>query len=147
MNYYNEIKNKLIDNEIYFKVKDYSKEKHKVITYYEIGRLLNEAGGKYGDYIIEEFSKKLVNEIGKKYNKRTLFRIRQYYVLFSDEKVSQYATQLTWSHYIELLPIKDLEEIKYYITICKEQNIGRDKLREKIRNKEYKRLPIDTRKN
>ena len=146
MNYYNEIKNKLIDNEIYFKVKDYSKEKHKVITYYEIGRLLNEAGGKYGDYIIEEFSKKLVNEIGKKYNKRTLFRIRQYYVLFSDEKVSQYATQLTWSHYIELLPIKDLEEIKYYITICKEQNIGRDKLREKIRNKEYKRLPVDTRK-
>ena len=41
MNYYNEIKNKLIDNEIYFKVKDYSKERHKVITYFEIGKLLN----------------------------------------------------------------------------------------------------------
>ena len=41
MNYYNEIKNKLIDNEIYEKVKDYSKERHKVITYFEIGKLLN----------------------------------------------------------------------------------------------------------
>ena len=49
MNYYNEIKNKLIDNEIYSKVKDYSKERHKVIIYFEIGKLLTEAGGRYGD--------------------------------------------------------------------------------------------------
>ncbi|MBQ8234826.1 MAG: hypothetical protein IJZ36_04525, partial [Bacilli bacterium] len=60
MNYYNEIKNKIIDNEIYEKVKDYSKERNKVITYFEIGKLLNEAGGKYGDNIIEDYSKKLV---------------------------------------------------------------------------------------
>ena len=53
MNYYNEIKNKIIDNEVYVKVKDYSKERHKVITYFEIGKLLNEAGGKHGDNIIE----------------------------------------------------------------------------------------------
>ena len=54
MNYYNEIKNKIIDNEVYSKVKDYSKERHKVITYFEIGELLTEAGGKYGDKIIDE---------------------------------------------------------------------------------------------
>ena len=48
MNYYNEIKNKLINNEIYSRVKNYSKERHKVVTYFEIGRLLTEAGGKYG---------------------------------------------------------------------------------------------------
>ncbi len=62
MNYYNEIKNKLIDNEIYAKVKDYSKERNRVITYFEIGRLLNEAGNKYGDKIIDEYAKKLVIE-------------------------------------------------------------------------------------
>ena len=44
MNYYNEIKQKIIDNEIYSKVKDYSKERNTVITYFEIGRLLYEAG-------------------------------------------------------------------------------------------------------
>ena len=102
MNYYNEIKNKIIDNEIYSKVKDYSKERHKVITYFEIGKLLNEAGGKYGDNIIEEYSKKLVNEVGKKYNKRTLFRMKQFYIVFNNQKVSPLATQLTWSHYTEL---------------------------------------------
>lgn len=144
MNYYNEIKNKIIDNEIYSKVKDYSKERHKVITYFEIGKLLNEAGGKYGNNIIEEYSKKLVIEVGKKYNRRTLFRMKQFYIVFSNEKVSQLATQLSWSHYVELLPLKNLDEIRYYINICREQNIGRDLLREKIRNNEYNRLPIET---
>ena len=144
MNYYNEIKNKLIDDETYSKVKDYSKERHKVITYFEIGKLLNEAGGKYGDNIIDEYSRKLVIEVGKKYNRRTLFRMKQFYNMFIDEKVSQLATQLSWSHYVELLPLKNIDEIKYYINICKEQNIGRDSLREKIRNNEYSRLPGET---
>ena len=98
MNYYNEIKNKLIDNEIYSKVKDYSKERHKVITYFEIGKLLNEAGGKYGDNIIEEYSKKLVMEVGKKYNRSTLFRMKQFYNVFSNEKVAPLVQQLIWSH-------------------------------------------------
>ena len=107
MNYYNEIKNKIIDNEIYSKVKDYSKERNKVMTYFEIGKLLNEAGGKYGDKIIDEYSKRLVVEVGKKYNERTLRRIRQYYRMFKGEKWSPLATKLSWSHYTELLSIKD----------------------------------------
>ena len=115
MNYYNEIKNKLIDNEIYSKVKDYSKERHKVITYFEIGRLLNEAGGKYGDNIIDEYSKKLIIEVGKKYNRRTLFRMKQFYNMFSDEKVSTLWTQLTMSHYRILFRLNDHNEIDYYI--------------------------------
>ena len=113
MNYYDEIKSKLIDNEIYSRVKDYSKEKHKVITYFEIGRLLNEAGGKYGDNIIDEYSRKLVLEVGKKYTRRTLFRMKKFYNVFSDEKVSTLLSQLTWSHYLLLLSIKDYDEIIY----------------------------------
>ena len=144
MNYYKEIKNKLIDNEVYSKVKDYSKERHKVITYFEIGKLLNEAGGKYGDNIINEYSKKLVVEVGKKYNKRTLFRMRQFYNVFSDEKVSTMSTQLSWSHYTELLPIKDLSELLYYLNLCIRDNIDVRGLREKIKSKEYERLPEDT---
>ena len=65
VNYYNEIKNKIIDNEVYAKIKDYSRERNKVITYFEIGRLLTEAGGKYGDNIIDEYSKELILEVGK----------------------------------------------------------------------------------
>ena len=96
MNYYNEIKNKLIDNEVYKRVKDYSKERNTVITYFEIGRLLAIAGGKYGDNVIDEYSKKLTKEVGKKYNRRTLFRMKQFYNVFSNEKVS---TLWTLFHY------------------------------------------------
>ena len=132
MNYYNEIKNKLIDNEVYSRVKDYSKEKHKVITYFEIGKLLNEAGGKYGDNIIDEYSKKLVVEVGKKYNRRTLFRMKQFYNIFNDEKVSPMVTQLTWSHYIQLLSLKNEDEIIYYINTTINNNLNKRELQEKI---------------
>ena len=54
------------------------------------------------------------------------------------------APQLTWSHYQELLPIKDIDEIKYYIDISIRYNLSRNKLREKIRNKEYQRLDNKT---
>lgn len=65
MNYYEEIKNKIIDNKIYSKVKDYSKERNTINTYFEIDRILTETGGKYGDNIIDEYSKKLVVEVDK----------------------------------------------------------------------------------
>ena len=144
MNYYEEIKNKIIDNETYERVKDYSKERHRVITYYEIGKLLNEAGGKYGANIIKQYSEKLVVEVGKKYNRRTLFRMRQFYRTFSNEKVSTLSTQLSWSHYSELLSIKNADKLSYYLNLSIIQNIGVRELREKIKSKEYERLPDET---
>ena len=140
MNYYNEIKNKLIDNEVYSRVKDYSKERHKVITYFEIGKLLNEAGGKYGDNIIDEYSKKLVAEVGKKYNRRTLFRMKQFYKIFNNQKVSTLWTQLTWSH-LRLLFNLEIDSINYYIQII---NLSVRELEFKIKSNEYERLPTET---
>ena len=143
MNYYNEIKNKIIDNEVYAKVKDYSKERHKVITYFEIGKLLNEAGGKYGDNIIDEYSKKLVVEVGKKYNRRTLFRMKQFYNIFSNEKVSTLWTQLTWSH-LRLLFNLEIDSMNYYIKDTMNKNLSVRELEFKIKSNEYQRLPIET---
>ena len=140
MNYYNEIKNKIIDNEIFEKVKDYSKERNTIITYFEIGRLLNEAGGKYGDNIIDEYSKKLVIEVGKKYNRRTLFRMKQFYNVFSNEKVSPLVTQLTWTHCLVLISIKDIDEIYYYALQVKNRTLSKRELEEIIKNEEYNRL-------
>ena len=143
-NYYNEIKNKLIDNEAYKKVKDYSKNRNDLSTYYEVGKLLYEAGNKYGEGIIKKYSERLVIEVGKKYNKRTLFRMRQFYNMIEIQKVSPVATQLTWSHYCELLPLKDINEINYYAKITIEQCLSKRQLRERIRNKEYQRLDDNT---
>ena len=144
MDYYEEIKNKIIDNETYERVKDYSKERHRVITYYEIGKLLNEAGGKYGDNVINEYSKKLVVEVGKKYNRRTLFRMRQFYRTFSNEKVSPLVTQLTWTHYLVLLSVKDSNAVNYYIDQIFKRNLSKRQLEEVIKSKEYERLPDET---
>ena len=144
MNYYDEIKNRIIDNEVYCKIKDNSKERNTVITYFEIGRLLNEAGGKYGDNIIDKYSKKLIIEVGTKYNRRTLFRMKQFFLLFNDQKVSPLATQLTWSHYSELLSIKNRNKLIYYINLTIENNLSKRQLREKIKNNEYERLPLGT---
>ena len=144
MNYYEEIKNKIIDNETYERVKDYSKERHRVITHYEIGKLLYEAGGKYGANIIKQYSEKLVIEVGTKYNERTLRRMRQLYLLFKKQKWSTVSTKLSWSHYSEVLSIKDEEKLMYYINACISKNLSKMELREKIKSKEYERLPNET---
>ena len=144
IDYYDKIKENLLKCDAYDRVKDYSKNRNRVITYFENGRILTEAGGKYGDNIIDEYAKKLVIEVGKKYNRRTLFRMKQFYNVFKNEKVSQLATQLCWSHYIQLLVIKDKNEMEYYINISLEQKLSRNDLRNKIKNREYKRLSNKT---
>ena len=149
MNYYNEIKTKLIDNEVYKKVKDYSKNRNELNTYYDVGKLLIEAQGgedraKYGDGLIKEYSKRLINEVGKKYNERTLRRIRQFYLVFNNEIWSALPTELTWSHYCELLSLKDINEINYYIDIAINQNLAYRELSRRIKNKEYQRLDDKT---
>ncbi len=144
INYYDEIKNKLIDNEIYNRVKEYSKERNKVITYFEVGKLLDEAGKHYGENIIKEYSLKLINEVGKKFNERTLRRIRQYYRVFCNKKWSPMATKLSWSHYTELLSIKDERKLNYYINISIKNNLSKRQLREKIKTNEYERLDEET---
>ena len=145
MNYYNEIKNKIIDNEIYARVKDYSKERHRVFTYYEIGKLLTEAGSKYGDNIIEEYSKKLVKEVGKKYNSRTLRRMRQFYQFFEKQKWSPMGTKLSISHIRQLFCFTNSNEINYYANQIEKRNLSKRQLEEIIKNKEYERLPIESR--
>ena len=144
MNYYEEIKQKLIDNEIYEKVKDYSKERNRVITYFETGKLLYEAGSKYGDNIIKQYSEKLMIEVGKKYDKSTLFKMKKFYNIFSNEKVAPLVPQLSWSHCLLLLPIKDINKINYYINQVFNRNLSKRQLEEIIKNKEYERLPLAT---
>ena len=142
MNYYDEIKNELVNNEIYKRVKDYSKNKHDLSTYYNVGKLLSEAGKSYGDGIIKEYSKRLTNELGKKYDTSYLNKMRKFYGLF--QKMAPLAPQLTWSHYVELISLKNIDEIRYYIDISASQNLSRNELRNRIKSKEYERLDNKT---
>ena len=115
-NYYNQIKDILTYNEVYKKVKDYSKNKNDLESYLSVGKLLIEAQGgeqraKYGNQLIKEYSRKLTNELHTNYNERTLRKMRQFYLLYKNKKWSTLSTKLTWSHYAELLSINNINKI------------------------------------
>ena len=147
MNYYNEIKEILINNEITKKVKDYSKNKSDLESYYKVGQMLLEAQGglnraKYGDNIIKEYAQKLTIELGKGYTFTSLSRMRKFYVVF--QNVATLSQYLTWSHYSELLVIDDINAINYYIKMSEIYNLSVRELRKKIKSKEYERLDDST---
>ena len=141
MNYYREIKEELINNEITKRVKDYSKNRSDLNTYYNVGKLLAEAGKHYGEGIIKEYSKRLTNELGKGYSERNLRNIRQFYKI--SEKWQTMSAKLSWSHYCEMLWF-DKNKFTYYVKICYEQNLSVRELKERIKNKEYERLDEKT---
>ena len=150
MDYYEQIKVLFISNEVYKKIKDYSKNKSEVETYYNVGRLIVEAQGgevraKYGSNLIKNYSERLVVDFNdKKYSYRNLMNMRKFYLLFRDEKVNALRSQLSWSHYRELLSLDNYNEIKYYIKITMKNNLGYRELKTMIKNEEYKRLSVDT---
>ena len=137
MDYYNEIKEELINNEIYKKVKNYSKNRSDLNTYYKVGKLLSEAGKHYGEGIIKNYSIKLTKDLGKGYSIPNLKKMRQFFYLMEKGLT---VSNLSWSHYIELLSLKDINKINYYIIISKEQNLSVRELRYKIKSNEYDRL-------
>ena len=143
MNYYNEIKETLVKNEIYKKVKDYSKNKSDLNAYFEVGRLIVEAQGgekraKYGNKLIKEYSEKLTKELGKGYTERNLRNMRSFYIKF--RKWHTVCAELNWSHYRLLLSMSNNNMINYYIYIVKSQNLSVRELRERIKSKEYERI-------
>ena len=145
MNYYNEIKNELINNDINRKVKNYSINRSDLNTYYNVGKMLSEAGKHYGEGIIKDYSRKLKNDLNKNYSVRLLYRMLKYYNFISEGKLPTLSAKLSWSHYDEILRFDDINKISYYIKISEQQNLSIRQLRAKIKSNEYERLPEDTR--
>ena len=138
MNYYNEIKNELINNEINRKVKNYSINKKGLNTYYNVGKLLLDAGNQYGENIIKEYSLRLTDDLGSGYSQRNLRNMRQFYKV--SQKWQTLSAKLSWSHYCEILWFDD-NKFHYYVKITELNNLSIRQLREKIKSKEFERLP------
>ena len=141
MNYYNEIKTELINNEITKKVKNYSINRSDLTTYYNVGKLLAEAGKHYGEGIIKEYSEKLTADLNKKYSYRSLNYMMKFYEL---QKMQSVTANLSWGHWIELLSIKNINEMKYYINQAEKLFLTTRELRQRIKNNEYERLDEST---
>lgn len=142
MNYYNEIKNELLNNKINRKVKNYSINRSDLNTYYNVGKMLSEAGKHYGEGIIKEYSKRLTNNLNIKYDVSSLNKMKKFYLLIT--KVATLSPNLSYSHYVELLPYEDINKITYYIKIIEEQNLSIRQLRERMKSNEYERLDEKT---
>ena len=146
INYYDEIKTELVNNEITKKVKNYSINKSDLTTYYNVGKLLSEAGKHYGEGIIKEYSKKLTDDIGKKYTKSSLYNMLKFYGFMKNTKFQTLSGKLTWSHYCELLSIDSIDKVNYYIKIVEDENLTVRELRKRIKSNEYERLDEETKK-
>ena len=148
MNYYNEIKNILIDNAIGRKVREYKSNQKDLESYYNVGKLLVEAQGgeeraKYGDGLIKEYSKRLTTELGKGYTTTRLMYMRSFYLLLLkyptlSDKLKN--INVTWSNVCEILKLKDTIEIGYYLNLSNKLCLTKLELRTKIKSKEYERL-------
>ena len=141
MNYYEKIKSELINNEVYKRVKDYSKNKSDLNTYYKVGKLLNDAGKSYGEGIIKKYSDMLTKGLGKGYGLSNLKNMRKFYNIAKSQSL---IGQLSWTHYCMLLPLNDIDKINYYIKITENENLSVRKLRDRIKSHEYERLDDKT---
>ena len=68
--------------------------------------------------------------------------MRSFYRLV--QKCSTLWSNLTWSHYKLLLPLKNLDEIKFYIDLAIRDNLSVRGLENRIKSNEYGGLPLET---
>ena len=141
INYYDEIKKELLNNEITKRVKNYSINRSDLTTYYNVGKLLAEAGKHYGEGMIKEYSEKLTADLNKKYSYRSLNYMMKFYEL---QKMQSVTANLSWGHWIELLSIKNINEMKYYINQAEKLFLTTRELRQRIKNNEYEILDEST---
>ena len=141
--YYQEIEHLIKSNEINKRVRKLEENHSLVETYWHIGKLIFEAQGgskraKYGNELIKKWSTKLTELYGKGYNTTNLKRFRQFFMCF--EKSATMSHLLSWSHYSNLLPIKDENKRNYYINLCIKNSLSVRELRKEIKNNSYERL-------
>ncbi len=148
MNYYNEIKNILIDNVIGRKVREYKSNQKDLDSYYNVGKLLVEAQGgeeraKYGNGLIKEYSKRLTSELGKGYSIQNLKNMRRFYLVVEKRQsliVQFKSLNISWTFIIKLLKLNDVNELLYYINCINKMNLTTRELDSKLKSKEYERL-------
>ena len=141
-NYLENIRGFIISERARTIVRDYNANKSKLETYYNIGKELSEAGKHYGEGIVKKYAIELTNEFGTNYGVTNLKYMRQFYNFV--KKGHPLGDQLSWTHYKILLPLKDVNEIKFYIDLTIRNNLSKRALAEKIKSDEYGRLPLET---
>ena len=134
-----------------------------VYAYFEIGRIIveQEQGGEeraeYGAHVIERLSKRLTQEFGRGFSKTNLKQMKQFYLAYETDEIGQtlsdqfgtYPTTstgrpffLSWSHYLTLMRIKDLNERRFYEIEAVRGNWSLSELNRQFASALYERLAL-----
>ena len=119
-----------------------------IITFWRIGKQINDTvllnkRAEYGKQIVSTLSTQLTERYGRTYELRNLRRMMQFASEFTDtEIVSTLSQRLSWSHFVQLLPLKTHEERLYYAADVAERNLNIRQLRQNISRKAFERKEI-----
>jgi len=152
------MKNQILSTELFSKNADllHSARQHvvravnqtMVYTYYEIGRMIveDEQQGKeraeYGKRVLKELSKMLSAEFGKGFSVDNLQNMRQFYLVYSIYETTSRKFNLSWSHYLKLMRIANLEERSFYEIECATNNWSLKELQRQFDSALYERLVL-----
>ena len=118
------------------------------MMFWDVGRLisavvLDHKRATYGKKILSELATKLTAKYGRNFAERNIYRMIQFSQQFTNfEILSTLSTKLSWSHFIELLPLKTYEAQLYYATDVSYYGYGVRELRRQISRKAYERREI-----
>ena len=118
------------------------------LLYWQIGNrirqdILKEKRADYGEKIISTLSIQLVKEFGNGFSRPNLFRMVRFAEVFPDGKiVSTLSRQLSWSHFVEIIPFKDDLQRDFYAEMCRIERWSVRTLRKKIDGMLYERTAI-----
>jgi len=119
-----------------------------VSLYWNIGKriredILKDKRAGYGERIVATLSQHLTREYGRGFTKAALFRMMQFAELFPDMRiVASLMRQLSWTHFLQLLPLKDSLKRGFYAEMCRVEKWNVRTLRAKIGGMLYERTAL-----
>ncbi len=117
-------------------------------TYFEIGKLIVEEEQKgnnraeYGKSIIANLSEQLTQEIGKGFSATNLKQMRSFYLTYSKGQTVSDEFKLSWSHYLMLMRLDNIEERNFYEIEAFENNWSLRELQRQFNSALYERLVL-----
>lgn len=144
-NIYNKIRERIEKAKVNIAIKV---NNEMTLLYWNIGKditenVLNNERAKYGKSTVKELSQKLTIQYGQGYSVRNIFKMLQFYEYFPDfEILPTLSAKLSWSHFVEILQIKDKLKREFYVTMCMNENWSVRTLRERRDSALFERTAI-----
>ena len=119
-----------------------------VAMYWQIGKRIREdvlqnQRAEYGKEIVESLSARLTGEYGRGFGRRNLEQMVRFAEVFPDERIAQtLSAQLSWSHFVELIPLEDSLKRDFYAEMCRVERWSVRTLRHKIGHLLYERTAV-----